>query len=125
MQEQPTTAELLEVVTEFLRNEIVPNLTGPLAFNARVAANALSIAKREIEQGPEAAVQARAKLASLLGHDDALPALDDELCERIARKEMNLQTPGLLDYLWYTTMKTVAINQPNYSGYQYASVPFG
>jgi len=52
MREQPSTAELIDAVAEFITREIAPTLSGRLAFHARVAANVLAIVARELELGP-------------------------------------------------------------------------
>jgi hypothetical protein len=31
---------------------------------------------------------------------------------------MDLQTPGLADHLWQTTMAKLAVDQPNYASYK-------
>ena len=49
MQDRPDIAELLEAVTAFLREQVVPATEGQVAFYARVAANI--VAHRD-ENGP-------------------------------------------------------------------------
>jgi hypothetical protein len=52
MQDQPTAFELLDAVTQFLNTEIAPTLNDPrLKFRALVAANVLTIVRRELELG--------------------------------------------------------------------------
>src|SRR5438270_395343 len=52
--DRPTPAELAEAVREFLEAEILPTLTDHrLRFRTLVAMNALGIARREPERGPE------------------------------------------------------------------------
>lgn len=120
MQEQPNSIELLEAVTAFFREEALPNLEGRLAFLARVAANAVGIVKRQLEQEAEADAEAGAQLEKLLGHDGDLTQLNEELCDRIERGEFTVSTPGLVEHLWDTTLRKVAIDQPKYSGYRRA-----
>ena len=40
------------------------------------------------------------------------------LAERIATGEVDLQTPGLAEHLWQTTMAKLAVDQPNYGSYR-------
>ena len=47
MQHRPTADELLAAVESFLRDDVMPNIGGSRSFHARVAANALSIVRRE------------------------------------------------------------------------------
>ncbi|MEQ8325915.1 MAG: DUF6285 domain-containing protein [Parvibaculum sp.] len=120
MQDQPSAIELVEAVTEFIRNHAMPQLQGHAAFHARVAANALDIVKREMEIGPEAAAGELARLRALLARDGTMEELNRELCVRIEKGELTLDTPGLKDHLWETTLTKVAIDQPKYSGYRRA-----
>lgn len=120
MQDQPSTIELIEAVTEFIRNHAMPQLKGHTAFHAMVAANALDIVKRELTIGPKAADEEMNRLKALLGKDGTLDELNRELCARIEKGELTLDTPGLRDHLWKTTLTKVAIDQPKYSGYRRA-----
>ena len=44
----PSAAELLEAVAEFLREELLPELSGSQAFNTRVALHVLGSVEREL-----------------------------------------------------------------------------
>ncbi|PKQ03779.1 MAG: hypothetical protein CVT72_14070 [Alphaproteobacteria bacterium HGW-Alphaproteobacteria-11] len=120
MQDQPTAAELVEAVAEFIRNHAMPQLQGHTAFHARVAANALDIVKRELEIAPAANAGEEARLKALLDREGTLEDLNRELCARIESGAIGLETPGLTDHLWATTLTKLAIDQPNYSGYKRA-----
>ncbi len=120
MQDQPSAIELVEAVTEFIRNHAMPQLQGHAAFHARVAANALDIVKREMEIGPEAAARELARLKVLLSKEGTMEELNRELCAKIEKGELTLDTPGLKDHLWETTLTKLAIDQPKYSGYRRA-----
>ncbi|HEX7776466.1 MAG TPA: DUF6285 domain-containing protein [Parvibaculum sp.] len=117
MQDQPSAAELVDIVADFIRNHAMPQLQGHAAFHARVAANALDIVKRELQIAPEASAGEKERLKKLLGHDGSLDELNRELCARIETGDISLETPGLADHLWTITMTKLAIDQPNYSGY--------
>ena len=116
MMDQPSMRELVEAVRDFLEQKAMPELKGHTAFHARVAANALSIVVRELEQGPQSAKDERERLHKLLGHDGTLEDLNRELCKRIRDGAFTLDTPGLAEHLTITTREKVAIDQPNYSG---------
>ena len=120
MQDRPTAELLLEAVAAFLRERVVPATQGPLAFHARVAANALDIARRELMLAPGADARERAALAALLQTDAQtdLITLNRLLCERIAGDAMDLHTPGLADALWRATLDKLAIDQPGYDTYR-------
>ena len=118
MQDEPTTTELINAVADFLRSEIAPVITGHNAFKLRVGINALDLVARQLalEETSDAAEATRLK--QLLGADGALIELNRLLCDRIAKGEVDLATPGLSDHLWQTTMDKLAVDQPNYASYK-------
>src|SRR6266852_2919605 len=118
MQDAPTPEELIKAVADFLRNDIAPVISGHHAFKLRVSVNALDLVTRQLtlEQGSDAAEAAR--LSQLLGIQGSLTELNRTLAERIAKGELDLQTPGLADHLWQTTMDKLAVDQPNYASYK-------
>ena len=69
-----------------------------------------------LEQGSDAAEAARLK--QLLGADGSLIELNRALSDKIAKGEVDLQTPGLAEHLWQTTMDKLAVDQPNYASYK-------
>jgi hypothetical protein len=117
MQDRPHAPELLQAVALFLRERVLPATEGALAYQVRVAANALGIAQREAEQGAAAQAREAAGLRALLGVDapTELETANRLLCERIADGTMDLATPGLLAHLQATTAAKLAIDQPGYS----------
>ena len=118
MREQPSAAELIQAVADFLRADALPQLEGLTAFHARVAVNVLEIVKRELEMGPGADAAELAGLRALLGRDGTLGALNRDLCARIAADEMSLETPGLLQHLLRVAQDKLSVDQPGYSTYQ-------
>jgi hypothetical protein len=118
MQDEPTPIELIKAVADFLRNDIVPVVSGHTAFKLRVSLNALDLVARQLalEEGSDAAELAR--LSQLLGMQGSLTELNRVLAERIAKGEAGLQTPGLAEHLWQTTMDKLAVDQPNYAAYK-------
>jgi hypothetical protein len=118
MQDEPTPTELIKAVADFLRNEITPVIQGHNAFKLRVGINALDLVTRQLalQQGSDAAEAARLK--PLLGTDGTLQELNRTLADRIGKGEADLQTPGLSEHLWQTTMDKLAVDQPNYASYK-------
>jgi len=118
MQDEPTQEELIKAVADFLRNDIAPGITGHNAFKLRVGINALDLVARQLklEEAGDAAELGRLK--QLLGADGSLTELNRALADRIAKGEVDLQTPGLADHLWQTTMDKLAVDQPNYASYK-------
>jgi hypothetical protein len=118
MQDEPTPVELIKAVTDFLRHEIAPEISGHHAFKLRVSINALDLVTRQLtlEQGSDSAEATR--LAELLAMQGSLGDLNRALAARIASGEVDLQTPGLTEHLWQTTMDKLAVDQPNYASYK-------
>jgi hypothetical protein len=118
MQDEPTPIELIKAVADFLRSEIAPEISGHHAFKLRVSINALDLVTRQLvlEGGSDAAEAAR--LSQLLAVQGSLGELNRMLADRIANGEIDLQTPGLADHLWQTTMDKLAVDQPNYASYR-------
>src|SRR4030081_636848 len=105
MQDEPTPEELIKAVADFLRNDIAPAISGHNAFKLRVSINALDLVTRQL---------ALEGLSRLLGVQGSLGELNRALADRIAKGEVDLQTPGLAEHLWQTTMAKLAGDQPNY-----------
>lgn len=118
MREQPSAQQLIQAVTDFLRDDALPQLQGLTAFHARIAVSVLDIVRRELDLGPEADTRERAGLRALLGAEGNLDALNRELCERIARGETDARTPGLIPHLLRTGLDKLAVDQPGYSTYR-------
>jgi hypothetical protein len=118
--DQPAIRELVAIVREFLERQAMPALEGRVAFHARVAANALGIVERELEQGAAADEAERERLRALLGTDGSLDALNRELCRRLRSGDLTPETVGLVDHLRATTLAKLAVDQPRYSGYRRA-----
>jgi hypothetical protein len=118
MQDEPTPEELTRAVADFLRNDIAPEISGHSAFKLRVAINVLDLVTRQLtlEQGSDAAEAKR--LARLLGIEGSLIELNRALSDKIAQGDVDLQTPGLAEHLWQTTMDKLAVDQPNYASYR-------
>ena len=69
-----------------------------------------------LEEDSDAAEVAR--LSKLLAVQGSVGELNRVLADRIAKGEVDLQTPGLADHLWQTTMDKLAVDQPNYASYR-------
>ena len=118
MQDEPTPEELIKAVADFLRNDITPVIKGHSAFKLRVGINALDLVARQLAREPDSDAAEAARLSKLLGMPGSLGELNRALADRIANGEMDLQTPGLADHLWQTTMAKLAVDQPNYASYK-------
>ena len=119
--DQPSMRELVDAVREFLELRAMPELKGHTAFHARVAANALAIVVRELDESPKSGQEEKARLRGLLAKDGTLDELNRELCKRIRAGKFTIATPGLIEHLEKTTRDKVAIDQPGYSGLKQAA----
>ncbi len=59
-------------------------------------------------------------MKALLGRDGPLNELNRELCRRIRTNGVALEDPALATHLIHTTLAKVAVDQPNYSGFQHS-----
>lgn len=117
MQDPPAPAEILAAVADFLRERVVAETSGHTAFQARVAANAVDLVRRQLELAPSQETAERERLMELLGRDEDLDSLNRRLCADI---DAGVPTPGLIDHLWATTLEKLAVDQPGYAGYRRA-----
>ena len=118
MQDEPRPEELIKAVADFLRRDIVPEISGHNAFKLRVSVNALDLVTRQLELASRSDAAELARLSRLLGSQGSLGELNRALADRIARREVDLKTPGLAEHLWQTTMDKLAVDQPNYGSYK-------
>ncbi len=129
MHNTPTPDELLEVVARYLTEVAMPLLPPAAAFHARVAANAVSVVRRQIALAPAQEAAERARLAALLGSampavqtapapDAGLAQANQALSQAIAQGRVALDDPALLAHLWQTTLDRLAVDQPGYASYQ-------
>ena len=118
MQDEPTPEELIKAVADFLRNDIAPMISGHNAFKLRVSINALDLVTRQLALESRSDAAEVSRLSQLLGKQGSLGELNRVLADRIAKNEVDLQTPGLADHLWQATMDKLAVDQPNYASYK-------
>jgi Domain of unknown function (DUF6285) len=118
MQDEPTPGELIRAVADFLRNDIAPVISGHEAFKLRVSINALDLVTRQLTLEQASDSTEKARLEELLDRQGSLGELNRMLADRIAKGEVDLQTPGLTGHLWQTTMDKLAVDQPNYASYK-------
>jgi hypothetical protein len=118
MQDEPTPSELIKAVADFLRNELASQLGGHNAFKLRVAINALDLVTRQVALESSSDAAEAERLSQLLGRQGSLQELNRALAGKVASGEADLQTPGLAEHLWQTTMDKLAVDQPNYAAYR-------
>lgn len=126
----PRLDELLASVRDFLRGDVMDATHGRSNFLARVAANALDMALRELALGPAVLQAEAARLRELFAADagasagaSASASLADlrwRLVHALRRGDLPLDDPALQAHLRQTVVDQVAIDQPKYSGYRTA-----
>jgi hypothetical protein len=120
MQDQPRPDEILAAIATFLRNSVIPKTDPHTAFQARVAANAVDLVRRQLNLGAPGEDAELARLRALLGHSGTLEALNAELADALASGACGLATPGVSAHLLASTLEKLRVDQPNYSGYRAA-----
>lgn len=123
MLDHPRGPALLDAVARLLRDVLLPQLQGNAAFQARVAANAVDLAAREMRLGPAADAAALDRLQALLrraADGASLDALETELALAIRSGAVDAQDPALRAHLWDGTLDKLAIDQPSYAPYRRA-----
>ncbi len=112
MFDSPSATLLVAEVRKALDTGLAPG------FAQRVAANALGIAEREMEDGPGHAEAEHRRLADLLGSDDNLAALNARLTTAIRDGSIAADDAALLDHLILTTIAKLEIDQPAYPAFR-------
>jgi aminoglycoside phosphotransferase (APT) family kinase protein len=114
--ELPRSGELLKGVRDFLRNEASAVLDGRNQFLARVAANSVDIALRELALGADAEAWEAQALHALLHAAGHVSDLRARLCAAIRLDEIDIHRPELHAYLRDSVLAQVMIDQPGYAG---------
>ena len=112
MQDKPPAADLVAEVRRLLE------AGAPPGFAQRVAANALGIALREIEDGPAMAAAEMARLSALVGDAGDLAQRNARLARDIREGRRGAHDAALIDHLIRTSTEKLAIDQPAYPAYR-------
>ena len=118
MQDEPRPDELTKAVADFLRDDIAPTISGHNAFKLRVAINMLDLVTRQLTLAQYSDTAEATRMTQLLGMEGSLLELNQALADKIVNGEFDLQTPGLAEHLWQTTLAKLAVDQPNYASYK-------
>src|ERR1043166_8505541 len=90
MMDQPSLAELIKAVRDFLENKALPELKGHTAFHGGFAATARAIPPRQLEQGAAADEAELKRLQVLLGRDGSLEELNRALGRAIQEGTLDI-----------------------------------
>jgi len=118
MQDEPRPDELVKAVADFLRDDIAPQISGHAGFKLRVAINALDLVTRQLTLSSESDAAELHRLTMLLGVNGSLDGLNRDLAEGIRSGNLDLDSPGLKEHLWQTTLAKLEVDQPNYAAYK-------
>ncbi|MQY31854.1 phosphotransferase family protein [Nocardia aurantia] len=105
---RPTSRELLDAVSLYLRADVMSGTTGRLSFNARVAANVIDTVARELELEPEQERRHHERLARYGRADQAGLAL------AIRAGVIDPEDPALLAAVRAEITDRVLVANPNY-----------
>jgi hypothetical protein len=117
MQDPPKAQVLISIVAQFLRDQVAPITSGRLAYDLRIAINALDLAARESTHARRVNNEELRRLVHLIGLSGNLEMLNAELCARLRDGRYSLEMPAVSDHLWRTTLDKLAIDQPTYAAY--------
>ena len=114
--DRPTSAELVEAVSEFLEKEIKTTLPNHLAFKTQIAINVLNIVKREQENKELLTKESKEILLTLLSNQEEVNI--NQLAEQIASGKLDLEDKKLQKALVEITKKKISVDNPKYSTYK-------
>ncbi len=128
MQDRPTYSELLEAVQHFIEDDVVAALEGPKKFHARVAANVLSIVRRELDsedlqlrvewESLDAVLGAAPIPGDLRAMRKALKKRVEHLCARIRDGDADVGAWRhlVMKHVRQTVVDKLAVANPKYLG---------
>ena len=112
MFDKPSPSLLIAEARRALGEGVAPG------FPQKVVANALGIAQRELDLGPEMMDAERERLGELVGADGDLPVLNAKLTAAIRDGTIPLDDEGLIDHLIRTTTAKLEVDQPAYPAFR-------
>jgi hypothetical protein len=123
MQDRPTAKKRVEVVREFLKEEVLPDIEDSrIGYRMKVAMNGLGILERELAQEEKLLEEEHERLAHLLGEDRTTPGSLEEIKDRVG--ELNRELAGRIrsgealngtfEHLMQTVTGKLEVANPNY-----------
>ena len=110
----PKSEILLEASIAYLRNELLPTLTGYHSFQVRVLINVLSTVQRGLQQGEKLDAVEHERLVALLGVEGSRESLSDMLVERISKDEVPLDDQKLREHIARSLEEALQVNNPKW-----------
>jgi len=110
----PKPEILLQAAIAYLREELLPTLSGYHAYQVRVTISVLGILQRSFEKGAVLDEDERRRLAELLGTDGSRTELNDMLVERISKDQVSLDDQKLREHILRSLDEALQINNPKW-----------
>lgn len=110
MIEGPTREELVKATIGWLNDTSAP-VSG---FHRKVAANALGIVAREMDQWPAAEAAAVQRMQAILGREGDYKTLNADLTQALRDGLMDASDLAVFDHLRRTALDMLAVDQPRY-----------
>lgn len=117
---RPSDAELLEAVSDFLADDVAPEIDrSDISFKLRVAINVLGIVSRECQFGAVHDDRERRALQALLDAEATdLDELNESFCESLRNGDFDDRHDEVVAALTRITMDKLSIDNPRYSTYK-------
>jgi hypothetical protein len=106
--DEPTAAQLVEAVREWIVGDIVAGEGEPNRFHARVAANMLAIVERELALGEQQHLEHQRRLETLGVVDDT------ELAKAIRDRSLDDRSGEVREVVWASVRDKLAVANPRY-----------
>ncbi len=113
MQDSPDPDAILASIADWLRSQAAAALPPHASFEAKVAAGAIDLVRRQIASQDVDADES-ARLSAFLDAQGDPATLIRTLCDRIEKGEVDLSTPGLAGLLVAATLDKIDIDQPGF-----------
>jgi len=110
----PNAPTLMKAAIKYLEDELLPELAGYHRFKTRVTINVLATIKRELELRDEHAAREQSRLVSLLGYEDDIEGLNEELCGRIREGGIAADDAALRKHIRESLREALTINNPRW-----------
>ncbi len=115
---KPSVIELVQTLSQFMQQQLAPQLTGAVAYNTRIALNVLAMIERELTLGESLEQAEIQRLSQLLGETGDKLELNKQLIGKIQKEELDYSSQALMDHLYQTALGKLAIDNPRYASYQ-------
>ncbi|HSG88190.1 MAG TPA: DUF6285 domain-containing protein [Pseudomonadales bacterium] len=128
MQDRPHAIEILQVLGDFLEDQLLPELDGPLRYRTLVALNLTRILQRESRLGTAYLLRERDRLCRVLdlGSEDLLPGslqdqvedLNQQLVTELEDADVSPEFEAAAwEALFMVTKEKLDIVRPGYADY--------